>query len=98
MDRTLRRAKITIPVKSRYVALNESGTQRIGEDHPRAKITDAQVESMRDEYEAGLEGTGPRIGYRLLAKKYEVSKRTVRDIVHYLKRNQWADRWKKVKV
>lgn len=83
--------------KSRYVALNESGTQRIGEDHPRAKLSDAQVEAMRDEYENGLSGEGPRIGYRLLAKKYEVSKRTVRNIVHYEKRNQWADRWKKVK-
>lgn len=94
VDRT---AIIHLPVKSRYVALNESGTQRIGEDHPRAKLTNDEVEQIRDEYEDGLAGLGPRIGYRLLAKKFKVSKRTIRNIVHYEKRNQWADRWKKVK-
>lgn len=74
----------------KYLALNESGTQRIGEDHQRAKLTDAQVDEMRDLYEAKA------MGYRLLAKRFEVSKRTVRDIVQYKKRNQWAGRWKKV--
>lgn len=85
----------TSPVR-RFVALNETGTQRIGEDHANAVLTDAQVEQIRDEYEAGVEGTGPRIGYRLLAKKFGCSKRTVRDIVNYNRRNQWAARWKRL--
>lgn len=84
------------PVKGGFVALNEGGTQRIGEDHARAKLSDVAVDCIRNEYEAGLDGSGPRIGYKSLAKKWGCSKRTVRDIVHYRKRNQWAARWKRV--
>ena len=83
------------PVK-RFVALNESGTRRIGEDHAGAKLTDAQVERIRDEYEAHPPGDPLHIGYRLLAKRWGVSKRTIRDIVSYSTRNQWAGRWKRV--
>lgn len=95
MDTSPCAASRPTPVK-RYLALNETGTQRIGEDHPRAKLSDATVEAIRDEYEAGQDGSGPYIGYRLLAKKYGVGKRTIRDIVNYRKRNQWAAKWKKV--
>ena len=66
------------PVRGRLVALNESGTQRIGEGHQRARLTDAQVDQIRDAYEQGLEGEGPRVGYKTLAKRFGVSKRTVR--------------------
>ncbi|WP_296596627.1 hypothetical protein [Phenylobacterium sp.] len=79
------------------MAFNEEGTQRIGEYHGRAKLSDAQVEQIRDIYEAGVEGTGPRIGYRLLAREFGVSKRTIRDIVSYTSRNRWATRWKRVR-
>lgn len=82
--------------KARYVALNESGTQRIGEDHARAKLTNDQVDTIRDEYEAHPPGDPQHVGYRLLAKKWGVSKRTIRDICNYEKRNQWAGRWKKL--
>lgn len=84
------------PVRGRFVALNESGTQRIGEDHPRAKLTDAQVEAMRDDYEAYPVGHPEHMGYRLLAKKYDCSKRACRDICNFRKRNQWAGRWKRI--
>ena len=80
----------------RFVALNETGTQRIGEDHTRAKLTNAQVEQIRDEYEAHQSGHPQHVGYRLLAKKWGVSKRTIRDICSYKTRNQWAARWKRV--
>lgn len=65
----------------------------IGEAHPRARLTDAQVELIRELYDAGQEGTGPKIGYRALAKQFNTSKRTVRDIVNYRRRNVWADSW-----
>jgi hypothetical protein len=87
----LRKAK-----RTRFVALNETGTQRIGEDHPRAKLSDAQVEAMRDDYEAHPPGHPQHVGYRALAKKYGCSKRTARDICNYTKRNQWAARWKRI--
>jgi hypothetical protein len=80
----------------RLVALNETGTQRIGEDHPRAKLTKAQVEQIRDEYEAHQSGHPQHVGYRLLATKWGVSQRTIRDICSYKTRNQWAARWKRL--
>lgn len=80
----------------RYVALNESGTQRIGHHHARAKLSNAQVEAIRDEHEAYPLGDPRHVGYRRLAEKWRVSKRTIRDICNYTKRNQWAGRWKRV--
>ena len=69
---------------------------RVGEDHQKATLSDLQVEAMRDRYEAGVEGTGPKVGYRVLAKEFGVSKRTVRDIVNYRRRVAYAERWKRV--
>jgi len=69
---------------------------RVGEDHQNAVLSDAQVEAMRDRYEAGVDGTGPRIGYKALAREFEVPKRTVRDIVNYRRRAAYPDRWKRV--
>lgn len=83
-------------VRKTHVALNETGTQRIGEDHPRAKLSDAEVERMRDLYEAAAPGEPGHVGYRALAKLFNCSKRTVRDICNYSKRNQWVARWKRV--
>jgi hypothetical protein len=62
----------------RFVALNESGTQRIGQDHARAKLSNAQVEAIRDEHEAYPLGDPRHVGYRRLAEKWKVSERTIR--------------------
>ncbi|TAL32084.1 MAG: hypothetical protein EPN98_14835 [Phenylobacterium sp.] len=78
------------------MALNEEGTQRIGEDHPRAKLSDAQVEQIRDEYEEYPQGHELHVGYRLLAKRWGISHSMVRNIVTYRRRNQWAGRWKRI--
>ncbi|CAB4198792.1 hypothetical protein UFOVP1324_19 [uncultured Caudovirales phage] len=79
------------------MALNESGTQRIGEHHARAKLSDAQVEAIRDIYEKHPVGHPLHIGYKNLMKMFPgVAKRTLRDIVNYDKRNQWAGSWKKI--
>lgn len=65
----------------------------VGEHHPRAILSDADVELIRLEYEAGIDGSGPRIGYRALAKKWNTSKITVRDIVNMRRRNARPERW-----
>lgn len=65
----------------------------VGEHHPRAKLSDAECELIRLEYEAGIEGSGPRIGYRALAKKWNTSKITIRDIVNMRRRNARPERW-----
>lgn len=61
----------------RLIRVNEGG-RRIGEDHHRAKLTDADVDQIVAMHEAGM-------GYRKIASKFDdipggVSKSTVRDI------------------
>lgn len=80
-----------IPVK-RLVSLNESGTPRIWEDHARAKLTDAEVEAIRDEYETPGPGEPGHVGYKLLARKWGVPKLIIRDICNNTKGNQRAGR------
>ena len=57
------------------IARNHTG-HRIGQSHPRAKLTDAKVARMRADHEKG-------VGYRRLAKKYECGISTARDICNY---------------
>lgn len=70
------------------VAVNENGV-RIGESHPRVRLTDGEVELIRllheDEHEP--------VGYRRLAAIFEVSKRTIRDICAYRRRAETVAAW-----
>lgn len=75
--------------RRRVIALNEQG-YRIGQDHQRALLTDAQVEAMRDRHEHD------GVGYRRLAREFGVPRSTARDICSYRRRNQYADRHKAV--
>lgn len=54
-----------------------ASNRRCGQAHPRAVLTDHEVDLMRMLHE--IEGWG----YKRLAKKFEVPKRTVRDICNY---------------
>lgn len=73
----------------RIVAINELGI-RIGEDHQRAKLTDAEVDLMRQLNEEGM-------SYSVLAEKFEVGKTTVAEICRYEKRAQIATKWRVIK-
>jgi Mor family transcriptional regulator len=64
----------------RIVAVNEKGL-RIGEDHQRAKLTDADVERIRQLHADGM-------GYKTLARKFDVSPEAIRDIVKFRRRAQ----------
>ena len=58
--------------------INKCYTGRVsGEDHPKAKLSDADCEMIRELY--GEPGEG--LTYQEIAIKYECSKSTVRDIV-----------------
>jgi hypothetical protein len=81
----------TTPVK--YLAISEVGGV-IGEDHWCAKLTNARAEEIRDKYEAHPPGHPEHVGYRLLAKEYGVSKRTIRDIVNH-KGDGRSPRWRR---
>lgn len=68
------------------VALNEKGL-RIGEDHVNAKLTDAEVETIRDLHDAGM-------SYSQLAEKFEQSKGAIAKICRYERRGQTVSKWK----
>lgn len=76
------------------VALNESGRE-IGEGHPRAKLSDRDVELMRTLHEAFPVGHPEHVGYRRLAAKFECSREQCRDICNYKFRAQTAARHKR---
>ncbi len=69
------------------ISVNERG-QPVGEDHPRAKLNDAQVEHMRQLHEKGW-------SYGQLAKHFLSSKSTVCDICNYRTRG-WPIAWRTV--
>lgn len=68
------------------VAFNECG-MRIGETHHNAKLTDHEVELIRQLHEQGLT-------YERLAEKFEVSKWAIGMICRYQRREQTPARWK----
>jgi IS30 family transposase len=72
------------------VAVNERGL-RIGEDHPRAELTDAEVERIRELHEEGM-------SYRQLAEKFEQSKGAIAKICRYERRGQFVASFKAVPV
>jgi hypothetical protein len=70
--------------------VNERG-RRIGETHHNALIFDAQVDQIRDRHE------DDGVGYRRLAREFNVAKSTVRNICTYQHRAQTPDRWKTIR-
>lgn len=64
----------------KIVAVNERG-RRIGESHPRAKLTDHEVDLVRELAEQGLP-------YAEIAAKFEVHRQTVKRIVRCERRGQ----------
>jgi DNA invertase Pin-like site-specific DNA recombinase len=64
----------------KYVPVNERG-YRIGEGHPRAKLTDHDVELIRTLFEDGMR-------YKLIAEKFEVTHWIIGRICRYERRNQ----------
>ena len=61
---------------------------RRGERHPKAVLTDSEVALMRRMWAEFPIGHVDHVGYRKLARMFEVSKGTVCDIVSYRRRAQ----------
>ena len=76
--------------RSVLVAVNDAGI-RIGQDHQRAVLSDAEVELMRQLAEEGM-------AYSELARKIEVSKWAVGRICRYERRAQTPVRFKRVHI
>lgn len=73
----------TVMTTKRMVGVNERGL-RVGEDHQNARLTDYEVELMREMHEK------EKVGYKRLARMFELNKRTVVKICKYQVRNQVA--------
>ena len=84
-------------VKRVMVGLSEEG-KRCGETHPRARLTDVQVDEIRQLYEMHEDlppgsDIPPRPSYGDTARRYGVSKSTVFSIVSYSRRCARAEKW-----
>lgn len=73
--------------KKLRIAVNEKG-YRIGESHTLAKLSDNDVELIRQLH--------PALSYREIARKFDVHKSTIQKIVSCQSRGQFADNWKTV--
>lgn len=75
----------------KLVGVNAAG-RRVGETHSNAKLSDKEVDAIRDLHEE--EGWG----YKRLAKRFKSSVRTIRSICAYERRSQFAERWRRVSI
>ena len=73
------------------VGVNAKGLP-VGQYHHKAKLTDEEVDRIRDLYEEGF------LGYGALAKAFNVAKKTIHDIVTYRRRSTRAERAKVVRI
>ena len=71
------------------VAIGENN-RRIGEDHPRAKMTNRDIELLLELRDEGW-------SYGQLARKFETTKSYVGEICRGRKRCQYPVRFKKIK-
>lgn len=71
----------------RIIGTNEKGI-RVGESHHNAKLTDAECELIRQLYDEG------GWSYLGLAKKFDVDRSTIRDIVKFRRRGQAPTNWR----
>lgn len=78
-------------VMPKTVAVNEVGL-RIGEGHPNSKLTDAEVEIIRQLHE------DDGMSYKEIAEKFEVSKWCIGKICRYERREQTPADWKEIEV
>ncbi len=68
-----------IIVFSRRVVLVSDSGRAVGEDHVRAKLSNAQVDEIVAMHEAGS-------GYAVIAKRFGVAKSTIADIIKFRRR------------
>ncbi len=82
---------MSIDRSAKLIAINELG-KRIGEDHQHAKLTNEQVDRIRDLHEYhGLK-------YSQLAEMYGVSKSMIAGVCQYRRRAQTPFGWKSLEA
>jgi hypothetical protein len=73
------------------VPVNEYG-KRIGEGHPRSRLTDEQIDRIRDLHE------DHNLTYLQLGEMYSVPRTTIASICQYARRAQTPFGWKRLQV
>jgi hypothetical protein len=81
--------------ETKLVGVNERGN-RVGEDHQSAKLSDEEVELIR-ELANPSDGAAP-MAQRLIAEKFEISRGTVSDIVTFRRRASYPVGFRRVKI
>lgn len=76
--------------KRMIVGINDNG-KRVGEGHHRAKLTDHEVDLIRDLYDDGM-------SISEIARKFETRKSHCWDICHYTVRCHTVSRFKEIEV
>lgn len=71
----------------KYVQIGEYG-RRVGESHGRAKLTDHEIDLMRQLKEEGMSA-------KEIAEKFEVSKRYVYKLVNFERRASIVSEWRR---
>jgi hypothetical protein len=74
----------------KFVAVNERGL-RVGEDHPKAVLTDAEVVRLLDLHDSG-------IGYKRLARMFDISRSQARNYCKGRQRCQLAAGFREVHI
>lgn len=77
------------------IGVNARGV-RVGEDHQRAKLTNAEVDLIFELREP-TDGAQP-LSFGEIARKFEISKGTVRDIICGRRRSQYPVAFKRVQI
>jgi hypothetical protein len=81
--------------ESRMVGVNDKN-YRVGEDHQCAKLSDAEVDLIH-ELRNPTDGAKP-LSFGEIARKFEVSKGTVYDIINFRRRATAAVGYRRVKL
>lgn len=84
----------------RKIAVGDNG-RRVGESHPKAKLTDHDIDLIRElatERDEQGKVVKPGLSYRTLAEKFETARGTIRNIVKCYRRAAIATRVRMVPV
>lgn len=80
---------------TRMVGVNDKGN-RVGEDHPMATLTNAEVDLIH-ELRNPTDGSSP-LSYGEIARKFEISKGTVFDIISGRRRVVYPTGFRRVAI
>lgn len=97
---TCEKTRVQLHHRRKLVGVTADG-RRAGESHPGARLSDHDVDLIRELHEPSVDHTTgqarPGLGYRVLSRKFETSKSTIRDIVKCRRRFAVAVRFRTVR-